>query len=143
MAAVVIAVVVVTVTYCCYKKNKAFKLAEGAQAAKSKVFEQADGALRDPKVTLEKFKLHIQFLKEALPQLNPIRIDAGEEEEDLHPEIQEEFLEFLRSILRGGKRDKLIGPEIINIIKEVFANELANGSIGGGRIGIKTEITLV
>ena len=141
MAVVVIAVVVIT--YCCYKRKKAHKLAKDTLAAKSKVLDQADSALRDSTVDPDKFKEHIQFLKEALPQLNPIRIDAGEEEEDLHPEIQRDFLEFLRSILRGGKRDKQIGPEIINIVEEVFANELANGSIGGGRAGTETKMTLV
>ena len=141
MAVVVIAVVVVT--YCCYKRKKAHKLDEDTLAAKSKVLDQVDSALRDSTIDPDKFKEHIQFLREALPQLNPTRPDDGEEEEELHPQIREDLLEFLRSILRGGKRDKLIGPEIINIIKEVFANELANGSTGGGRAGLETEIITV
>ena len=128
----IVVIPVVVVAYCCYKTSKSHRLAENAQAKTGRVFDQVDIALRDPNVTSEKFKMHLEFINKALPNLNPVRTDADAEEENLDPQIQKDFLEFLDNILRGGKRDKLIGPKIIKIIKEVFGKELADGSIGGG-----------
>lgn len=133
----------VVVAYRCYKASKSHKLAENAQAITEQVFDQADIALRDPNVTSEKFKMHLDFIKEALPNLNPVRTDADGEEENLDPQMQKDFLEFLHNVLRGGKRDKLIGPRIIKIIKEVFGKELADGSIGGGMAELEAEVTKV
>ena len=139
LAAVVILVVVVA--YRCYKTSKSHKLAEDAQATKKKALDQVDSALKDPNITSEKFKMHLEFVNKALPNLNPVHIDADGEEENLDPQIQKDFLEFLYNVLRGGKRDKLIGPEIIKIIKEVFGKELADGSIGGGMAELEAEVT--
>ena len=85
--------------------------------------------------------MHLEFVNKALPNLNPVRIDADGEEENLDPQIQKDFLEFLHNVLRGGKRDKLVGPKIIKIIKEVFGKELADGSIGGWMAELKAEVT--